>query len=70
MILNEAHHRWLFLIGLSLVAVGLPLSKAFMSIGGIVLAINFLIEGDLKAKFKKLLESPVLLLLIAVFIYT
>jgi len=68
MILNEAHHRWLFLIGLSLVAVGLPLSKAFMSIGGIVLAINFLIEGDLKAKFKKLLESPVLLLLIAVFI--
>ncbi len=68
MILNEVHHRWLFLIGLSLVAIGLPLSKAFMSIGGIVLSINFLIEGDLKTKFKKLISSPVILLLISVFL--
>lgn len=68
MILSESHHRWLYLIGLSLVAIGLPLSKAFMSIGGIVLAVNFLLEGDFIARFKTLKSSPVLLLLVSVFI--
>ena len=68
MILNETHHRWLFLIGLCLVAIGLPLSKAFMSIGGITLAVNFLLEGNLKAKFRTLISSPIILLLISVFI--
>jgi O-antigen ligase len=68
MILNETHHRWLFLIGLCLVAIGLPLSKAFISIGGITLAVNFLLEGNLKAKFRTLISSPIILLLISVFL--
>lgn len=60
-------HRWIYLISLSMVAVGLPLSKAFMSIGGIAMAINFLWEGDFHARFKKLRKAHVALFLIAVF---
>ncbi|MEX2597306.1 MAG: O-antigen ligase family protein [Salibacteraceae bacterium] len=68
MIISPNHHRWLYLLGLALIALGLPLSKAFMSIGGIILAGNFLLEGDYFKRWQKLISSPLVLLFIAVFL--
>jgi hypothetical protein len=68
MLLKDSHHRWIFLLALCLVAVGLPVSKAFMSIGGLLLAANFLLEGRYYERWKKLISSPLLIALTSVYL--
>ncbi len=68
MSLNPIWHRWIYLAGLALVAIGLPFSKAFMSIGEMVLAVNFLLEGRLGQRFRELLSKPTALLFLGVFV--
>lgn len=68
MSLNPTSHRWIYIAGLVLVAIGLPFSTAFMSIGGLVIALNFLLEGQFKDRFKKLLATPSALLFIGVYL--
>jgi len=66
--LNPTHHRWIYLICLSFVAVGLPFSKAIISIGEIGLALNFLLEGNLSPRVKKLFQRPTILLFVGLFV--
>lgn len=66
--LKPEQHRWIYLAALALVAIGLPLSKAMISIGGITLAANFLLEGNFKQKFESLKSQPTIWLFVAVFV--
>lgn len=67
--LKPEHHRWVYLGALGLIAIGLPLSKAFISIGGIALAINFLLEGQFRSRFKRLIQQPVPTLFIVFYLF-
>lgn len=68
MLLKQEHHRWIYLGALGLIAIGLPLSKAFMSIGGIALAVNFILEGHFRSRFRRLMQQPVPTLFIAFYL--
>lgn len=60
MILSPKLHRWIYLVSLTCIAIGLPFSKALISIGEIVLVLNFLSEGHWRQrwdKFKQLKTS-------------
>ena len=47
----EKHHRYIYIFALIMLVVGLPLSKFLMSLSEIILACNWLLEGNLKNKF-------------------
>ncbi|MES2138782.1 MAG: O-antigen ligase family protein [Bacteroidota bacterium] len=49
--LPEKIHRQIYIFALVLLVIGLPLSKFLMSLSQIILACNWLLEGDLKNKF-------------------
>jgi O-antigen ligase len=67
MLFKPEWHRWIYLAALALVAIGLPLSKAVMSIGEIALVANFLLEGGFQNKINRFKNQPTLWLFIAVF---
>ena len=51
MALTSRQHRWIYLIFIALIMVGLPFSHALISIGELLLALNFLVEGRWKERF-------------------
>lgn len=53
-------HKNLFLFGLFLVAVGMPMSKFLMSLGQFVLLGNWILEGEWKRKWQVMKTSKVL----------
>ncbi|NCG30179.1 MAG: hypothetical protein GWP27_06880 [Bacteroidetes bacterium] len=65
--LSTTHHRWIYLAGLALIVIGLPFSKAFISIGEIVIAVNFLLEGRIKERWNELKQNRTALLFVAFF---
>lgn len=67
--LKPEQHRWIYLAALALVAIGLPLSKALISIGEIALAANFLLEGNFKSKFTQLKADKTIWLFVGVFLF-
>lgn len=58
MTLTSLQHRWIYLAGLALVAVGLPVSKALISTGEIILALNFLLEGRFRERLAEFGKRP------------
>lgn len=50
--LGSTIHRAIFLIVVGGIAVGLPLNKIVLSIGGILLSLNWLLEGDFNSKWR------------------
>ena len=50
MTLNSRQHRWVYLFSIALIMIGLPFSVALISIGEMVLAANFLLEGRRKER--------------------
>lgn len=66
--LTQAWHRRVFITCVSLVAIGLPLSNALMSIGGLGLALNWFVEGGLKNKVRNFFDQPSAILLVSVFL--
>lgn len=66
--LKPEHHRIIYFAGLLLIATGLPLSRALMSIGLAVLMVNWLWEGDLKAKWKRFTGIPAAWLFASIFL--
>ncbi|HEY1037938.1 MAG TPA: O-antigen ligase family protein [Bacteroidia bacterium] len=58
----------LFLFGLVLIIVGLPLSKFLMSVGQFVLLGNWIIEGDWKRKWQVMKTSRVLWVMSSFFV--
>ena len=64
------NHDRLYYFGLILTAICLPLSKFALSISMIFLIANWLLEGDFKRKFRKLLENkPILIFTVVFFIH-
>lgn len=57
---------WLTLFG---VVIGLPLNKLVLSLSGMLMALNWLIEGDFKTKFSRLKNEKTGLLLSALFLF-
>ncbi|MFC2175677.1 O-antigen ligase family protein [Bacteroidota bacterium] len=65
--LTIEQHRGITFWGLALIAIGLPLSVFAISVGQIVLAANWLLEGNLKAKIVKIFTDPLSLILISLY---
>lgn len=51
---RESVHKAVYFFSLSLIAVSLPLSRYFITIGEILLIANWLAEGDFREKFRRL----------------
>jgi hypothetical protein len=47
----EKYHRYIYIFALILLVIGLPMSKFLMSLSQIILACNWLLEGNIKNKF-------------------
>lgn len=60
-------HRNFYLLGLILVAIGLSLSPAFMSIGQAVLALNWIVEADFGSKWQSIKTNYYLQAFLAIF---
>ena len=61
---DQIYHN-LVTIGYAGIAIGLPLSKALLSISLVYLIILFLIGGEIKGSFQKIKAQPILVLLFA-----
>jgi hypothetical protein len=62
------NHANVYLFGVILMAIGLPSSKFLMSISSFILLINWLIEGNFKAKFSRFLSDKSALAISSVFL--
>ncbi len=63
-------HYYLYLVALSIIAVGISSSKVLMSIGTIWLIANWLLEGQYQLKFTKIKSSPLLLIILLFLIFS
>ena len=66
--LKPQHHKILYLTGLLLIAVGLPLSRALMSIGMMWVAGSWLLSGDFKAKWTRLKGIPAVWIFVSIYV--
>ena len=60
-------HRIVFIVALCGLAVGLPLNKIVLSISGMVLALNWILEAQFKQKWDALIINRTALLIIGIF---
>lgn len=67
--LSKDLHRKLVVLGLLLMAVGMPFSNVLMSIGQFVLAGNWLLETNYLQKLRALFKNKLSLILIGVFLF-
>lgn len=58
----EKYHRYIYIFALIILVIGLPLSKFLMSLSQIILACNWLLEGNIKNKVKTFWSNKVALL--------
>lgn len=65
--LGEKYHRWLYMLSLLSIAFGLSVSKVVISLGTMILVLNWLWEGGFAAKWRLLLARKSVFILIAVF---
>lgn len=68
MVSRQYVHDQVYFISLMGVAVGLPLNKIVLSISGLLMAANWLIEGGFKEKIRRLKTQKTGLLLSALFV--
>lgn len=61
-------HAQVQTFGLCILAIGIPLNKVVMSSAMVFLALNFVLEGDYKAKITRLFSSTPFLLITAFFL--
>lgn len=61
-------HRYVWLASLAGIAVGLPYSKVILSISGLLLAVNWLLEGQFTAKWHRFQSARWAQLWVAVFV--
>lgn len=61
-------HRSLYLLGLMVILSGLAWSNFLMSLGQFILAGNWILEGDFKAKFDRLKSNSVFFALISTYL--
>jgi hypothetical protein len=69
-LLSPKFHEAVYVFAIALLIIGLPVSKFLMSVSQIMLLINWILEGDLKNKFKRFFENkPALILSSLLFIH-
>lgn len=56
-LLPSKYHSYIFIFSLILLVTGLPLSKFLISLSQIILICNWLLEGDLKNKFRSFFRN-------------
>lgn len=61
-------HSYILTFGLCVLAIGVPINKIVMSLAMMFLALNFIIEGDYKAKWQRLISNKAFLLIALFFI--
>ncbi|HAS36534.1 MAG TPA: hypothetical protein DCS15_08605 [Flavobacteriales bacterium] len=61
---SKPRHRQLYLIGLYLFALGLPMSKPVVSFAQFVLLAAWIYEGNIREKFQHVLKNKILLFLV------
>lgn len=66
-LLSLVPHRHIYTLGLSLIALGLPLSRVAISIGIITIAVNWLLEGNFRIKLQRLRSNSIALVLLSLF---
>lgn len=66
--LTDQLHRNLAFWGLALIALGLPLSVFMVSVGTIVLAVNWLLEGNYLSRLQQFFKDPLSLFIVSVFL--
>lgn len=62
------YHRYIYLFGIALVIASLPLSKATVGMGEVILFINWVMEGRLKNKFLVFFKNKTALILSSLFL--
>jgi len=67
---RKSIHKSVYFFSLALIAVSLPLSRYFITIGEILLIANWLAEGDFRRKYRLLQEDRPALAFIAVYLLT
>jgi hypothetical protein len=60
-------HLFLHIVGMTLIAIGLPLNKVVMSVGTIWIIANWLIELDFRKKLERFKENKLLWLVLSIF---
>ena len=61
-------HSYLLTFGLCMLAFGVPINKIVMSLAMMFLSLNFLLEGEYKSKWQKLISNKSFLLIASFFI--
>lgn len=67
-ILPEKYHRALYIFSLIVLVIGLPLSKFLMSISQLILMGNWVLEGNLKQKFRTFRNNKTAVILSSVLV--
>jgi len=68
MVLTAKQHRWIYLFCLGIIAIGLPFSRVIISVGEVLLALNFILEGRWNERLQKLRTTPSIWLFVGVFL--
>lgn len=68
--LRQKWHNYIFTIALFGVCVGLPFNKVVLSVSGMLLAANWIVEGGFKQKFHNFKEQKVGFLLVFIFLFS
>jgi len=58
---SMSKHRIIFLFAVTLYVLGIPFSRFLMSLGGIILVINWFLERNIEQKFKNFFQSKIAL---------
>ncbi len=65
---GEKYHRWFYFIGLLSIAAGLSISKVLISLGTMLIGLNWILEGGFAAKWRLLLARKSVFILISIFV--
>lgn len=63
----EKYHRYLYIFSICILAIGLPVSKFLMSLSQIIIICNWVLEGDLKNKWKQFSTNKIAVVLTSFF---
>jgi hypothetical protein len=61
-------HKWIYWIAIFGIAIGMPLNKIVLSLSGMLMAANWLIEGQIQLKLTRLKEEKTGILLAALYL--
>jgi hypothetical protein len=62
-------HRLLFVVALCCIAIGLPLNKIVLSLAGMLLSLNWILEADFQTKWLRIKQNKLALLLLSFFLF-